>query len=143
MALRGFKMFPRWAQDHEKVVSKSFQKSIRFFIRFFIDFSSILKPTGDPKNACFLSFLGLAVATGPSWRQEGVQNDPRPLFSRISYHFGVEFGRIFGYFLRRFKHTIKKETNTQTTTTTEETKKRAKRTRTQRSICRGRNREAT
>ena len=69
---------PKLAQDHEKVVSKSFQKSTRFFIRFFIDFGSILDPPGDLRISYFLSFLGLAVATGPSWRQEGVQSAPRP-----------------------------------------------------------------
>ena len=77
------------SQDREKVVSKSLQKSTRFFIGFFTALGSILDPTSDPKILYFSCFSS-------SWRQEMPRGRPKCSktppefdFSRILYHFGV------------------------------------------------------
>ncbi len=96
---------PKSTQDREKVLSKSLQKSSRFFIRFLIDFGSILDPTGHPKIEYFSSNFALGVALGPSWRQEGAQSAPGRLQGSISQEFGTilgsiltDFSMIFGEF---------------------------------------------
>ena len=44
---------PKSTKDRKKVLSKSLQKSSRFFIRFFIDFGSILDPRATLKLNIF------------------------------------------------------------------------------------------
>ena len=138
---------PKLAQDHEKVVSKSLQKSTRFFIRFFIDVGSILDPKGDPQILYFSSFFILAVALGPSWLQEGVQSAPRHLRRSIFQEFCTILGSILEDFLKMFQQKLKifehisntrthEHTNKDTNTNKQHTNKPSP-------ICRGQNREAT
>ena len=85
---------PKSTQDREKVLSKSLQKSTRFFIRCLIDFGSILDPTGHPKIEYFSSNFALGVALGPSWRQGApkvLQDGSKGRFSTNFVPFWAEF----------------------------------------------------
>ena len=128
---------PKSSQDREKVVSKSLQKSTRFFIWFFTTLGSILDPTGDPKILYFSCFSN-------SWRQEGLQSDPRHLQRSIFQEFGTILGSILEEISKIFQHIsnieqTKKERHKQTD---RQTHKQTK-AKIPCPICRGRNREAT
>ena len=59
----------------------------------------------------FLNTFALVVALGTSWRQEGPQSAPRQLWtlkvdvSRILYHFGIEFERVYEDVLTSYEYT--------------------------------------
>jgi len=110
---------PKSFQEREKVVSKSLQKSTRFFIRFFNGLGSILDPPGDPKISYFSRFFSFAVGLGPSWLQEGLQSAPRHLGKSIFQEFGTILGLILEEFSKIFKllsitQQTKKQTHEQT-----------------------------
>ena len=85
---------PKSAQDREKVVSKSLRKSTQNFMTFLQNSGTIWVPRSHLEILRFSYFLGLAVALGPSWLQEGAQSATRQLQGSIFQEFCTILGSI-------------------------------------------------